>query len=58
MEKRKTLVLRWSEKCSNREIVIIIIQIKIWAVKNIFPLDFSKYINYSEEQKNMKFVNV
>ena len=30
----------------------------IWAVKNIFPLDFIKYLSYSEVEKNSKVVNV
>ena len=28
------------------------------AMKNIFPLDFIKYLSYSEVQKNSKVVNV
>ena len=28
------------------------------VVKNIFPLDFIKYLGYSEVQKNSKVVNV
>ena len=28
------------------------------VVKNIFPLDFIKYLSYSEVQKNSKVVNV
>ena len=31
---------------------------EIWAVKNIFPLDFTKYLSYSEVEKNSKVVNV
>ena len=31
---------------------------KIWAVKNIFALDFAKYLSYSEVQKNSKVANV
>ena len=30
---------------------------KIWAEKNIFLLDFAKYLSYSDVQKNSKFVN-
>ena len=30
----------------------------MWAVKNIFPLDFPKYPNYSEVQKNNKVTNL
>ena len=37
---------------------ILIKKIKIWAVKNIFPLDFAKYPNYSEVQKNNKTTNL
>ena len=33
-------------------------KIKIWAAKNTFPLDFVKYLSYSEVQKNSKVVNV
>ena len=29
-------------------------KIEIWAVKNIFPLDFTKYLHYSEVQKTRK----
>ena len=29
-----------------------------YAMKNIFPLDFIKYLSYSEVQKNSKVVNV
>ena len=29
-----------------------------YAMKNIFPLDFIKYISYSEVQKDSKVVNV
>ena len=29
-----------------------------YAMKNIFPLDFIKYLSYSEVQKNNKVVNV
>ena len=32
--------------------------IKIWAVKNIFPLAFTKYLSYSVKKKNNKVVNV
>ena len=31
---------------------------KIGAVKNIFPLDFAKYPNFSKVRKNNKVVNV
>ena len=33
-------------------------KIKIRAVKNLFSLDFAKYLSYSEVQKNSKIVNV
>ena len=29
-----------------------------YGMKNIFPLDFIKYLSYSEVQKNSKVVNV
>ena len=29
-------------------------KIKIRAMKNLFPLDFAKYLSYSEVQKNSK----
>ena len=29
-----------------------------WEVKNIFPLDFIKYLSYLEQEKNSKVVNV
>ena len=32
-------------------------KIEIWAVKNIFPLDFIKYLSYLEVQKSSKVVN-
>ena len=31
---------------------------EMWAVKNVFPLDFAKYLSYSEVQKNRKAINV
>ena len=30
----------------------------ILAVKNIFPLDFVKYLSYSEAQKNRNVINM
>ena len=33
-------------------------KIEIWAVKNLFPLDFAIYLSYSEVQKNRKVDNV
>ena len=33
-------------------------KIKIRAAKNLFSLDFAKYLSYSEVQKNSKIVNV
>ena len=32
-------------------------KIETWVVKNIFPLDFIKYLIYSEVQRNSKVVN-
>ena len=52
MKGRKCFVVRYSEERSNQK------NIEIWAVKNIFPLDFDKYLSYSEVQKNSKVVNV
>ena len=51
---RKTLVVWWSEERSNRKKN----EIKIWAVKILFPLDFAIYLSYSEVQKNRKVDNV
>ena len=31
---------------------------KIWVMKNIFPLDFANYLSYSEVQDNSKLLNV
>ena len=33
-------------------------EIKIWAVKILFPLDFAIHLSYSEVQKNRKVDNV
>ena len=51
---RKTLVVWWREERSNRKKN----EIKIWAVKILFPLDFAIYLSYSEVQKNRKVDNV
>ena len=37
---------------------VLMEKIKIWAVENIFSLDFVKYLSYSEVQKNSKVVNI
>ena len=37
---------------------ILIEKTELSAVKNIFPLDFIKYLNYLEVEKNSKVVNV
>ena len=29
-------------------------EIKTWAMKNLFPLDFAIYLSYSEVQRNRK----
>ena len=52
---RKTLVVWWSEERSK----IKKSEIKIWAVKILFPLDFAVYLGYSVGvQKNRKVDNV
>ena len=33
-------------------------EIKLWAVKNVFPLDFAIYLSYSKVQKTRKVDNV
>ena len=42
------------DKASN----VLIEEKYIWVLKNIYPLDFTKYLSYSEVQKNSKIVNV
>ena len=51
---RKSLVVWWSEERFNRKKN----EIKIWAVKILFPLDFAIYLSYSEVQKNRKVDSV
>ena len=51
-ESKKNFIKRWFDK--TRELKK---QIR-YATKNIFPLDFIKYLSYSEVQKDSKVVNV
>ena len=52
-KKAREIVIVWeSVERSNRK------KIETWAVKIISPLDFAKYLSYSEVQKNKKVVNV
>ena len=41
-----------------RNVLIKKNEIKMWAVKILFPLDFAIYLSYSEVQKNKKVDNV
>ena len=49
---RTILVVWWIEER------LIEKKLETWAVKNIFPLDFAKYLSYSEVQKKRKVVNI
>ena len=59
MKARKTLVVWESKECSNQKTKKKKQKKKKkWAVKNIFLLDFAKYLSHSEAQKNSKIVDV
>ena len=38
--------------------VLIEEKVDTWAVKSIFPLDFTKILTYTDVQKNIEVVNV
>ena len=50
---RKTLVVWWSEERSNKKK-----EMKICALKILFPLDFAIYLSHSDVQKNRKVDNI